>query len=89
MALIDEIARVVGSANVTVDPDVLARYANDHSFVQPRKPTLVAWAEDQAQIQEVVKYANETSTPVTVRCAPRSGSVRARWICVRGARASA
>ena len=40
-------------------------YSRDQSFVNPRRPDLVVFAETVEQVQNVMRYANKTRTPVT------------------------
>jgi len=60
----NDIEKIVGSGNVLDDPETLQRYAHDQSFVQPRTPDMVVFVKTVEQIQELVKLANTTRTPV-------------------------
>ncbi len=71
MALIEALASIVGSDNVSGDPDVLEKYSKDYSFVQARMPSCVAFPKKTEEIQGIVKYANEHLIPVT----PRSSTI--------------
>ncbi len=71
MAMIEDLASIVGAENVTGDPATLEKYSRDGSFVQPRMPTCVVFPGKTEEIQGVVKYANERMLPVT----PRSSGV--------------
>jgi FAD/FMN-containing dehydrogenase len=53
---------VVGEENVLDDPTVLASYAGDESFVLPLKPKLVVRPGGEAEVQSLVRWANETGT---------------------------
>ncbi len=71
MGLKQDLAGIVGSEYVSDDPETLEKYAGDYSFVQPRKPSCVAYVANAEEVQNVVKYANEKMMPVT----PRSSNV--------------
>ena len=64
MALKDDLINIVGKESVFDDDETLLSYSRDQSFVNPRRPDLVVFAETVAQVQEVVQYANKTRTPV-------------------------
>jgi D-lactate dehydrogenase (cytochrome) len=64
MSIKDDLAGIVGEAAVCDAQEPLVCYSRDQSFVDPRKPDLVVFAETVGQVQEVVKYANKTRTPV-------------------------
>ncbi len=67
MSLKEELASIVGSEYVSDDPDTLERYSKDYSFVQPRRPSCIAYAKNTEEVQGVVKYANKHLLPVTPR----------------------
>lgn len=71
MTLRRELVRIVGSEYVSDDPDTLEKYSKDYSFVQPRRPSCVAYPKNTEEIQAVVKYANEHVIPLT----PRSSGI--------------
>jgi len=71
MGLKQDLVEIVGSEYVSDDPATLEKYSKDSSFVQPRKPSCVAYPANAEEVQRVVKYANEHLMPVT----PRSSSV--------------
>jgi FAD/FMN-containing dehydrogenase len=71
MTIKADLERIVGTGNVSDDSDLLARYAGDHSFVQPGKPESVVFAADTGQIQRVLRYAGEHAIAVT----PRSSGI--------------
>lgn len=71
MAIKEDLAAIVGAANVADDPEVLRKYSRDYSLVTPRMPSWVVYAKSVPEIQGVVKYANERKIPVT----PRSSRV--------------
>ncbi|MCX8043344.1 MAG: FAD-binding oxidoreductase [Desulfobacterota bacterium] len=59
-----ELEKIVGSQNVLTDEPTLKRYAQDQSFVQPRRPDMVVFVENVEQIQKIVRLANATRTPL-------------------------
>lgn len=56
--------KIVGKGNVLDDEKSLKEYSQDQSFVPARRPDMVVFAEKVEQIQDVVKLANKTLTPV-------------------------
>lgn len=71
MNLRDELATIVGPEHVSDAPDVLEKYSKDYSFVQPRRPSCVTYPQNAKEIQDIVKFANKYTIPVT----PRSSGV--------------
>jgi len=66
-----ELAGIVGSEYVSDDPETIEKYAKDYSFVQPRRPSYVAYPRNTEEIRGIVKYANQHSIPIT----PRSSGI--------------
>jgi FAD/FMN-containing dehydrogenase len=64
MSIKDDLISVLGKESVFDDEATLMPYSRDQSFVDPRRPDLVVFANSTAQVQEVVRYANKTRTPV-------------------------
>ena len=64
MPINDDLARILGKDAVLDDDTTLKKYSFDQSFVEPRKPDVVAYAKTVEEIQEIVKYANKTRTPI-------------------------
>jgi FAD/FMN-containing dehydrogenase len=60
----EELANIVGAGNVVDDPETLDGYSKDYSFVQPRKPWFVVKPKNADEVQGIVKWANETRTPL-------------------------
>ena len=58
------LSEIVGIKNVIDSPEVLETYAKDQSFAKPMMPVMVVKPENAAQVQELVKWANETKTPL-------------------------
>jgi hypothetical protein len=60
-----DLEKIVGQGNVSDDPQTLAAYSRDQSFVESRTPDAVVFVETVEQIQDVIRAANKTLTPVT------------------------
>ena len=59
-----ELAKIVGSSNVLDSPGVLEEYSKDSSFVPRVMPAYVVRPGNVEEVQGVVKWANETLTPL-------------------------
>ena len=55
---------IVGKGNVLDDTETLKAYASDHSFTLTMNPSLVVRPGNVDEVQAIVKFANETSTPL-------------------------
>ena len=55
---------IVGKENVLEDLKSLESYAPDQSFVLPMKPWFLVKPKNADEVQVIVKWANETSTPL-------------------------
>jgi len=64
MAEKSELARIVGSENVLDEPEIVEEYSKDMSLVRPMRPQYVVKPRNMAEVQSIVKWANETSTPL-------------------------
>jgi FAD/FMN-containing dehydrogenase len=63
--MIDEkLAKIVGAGNVSRDRATLAEYSRDMSFVNTVRPACVVKPKNAADIQKIVKLANDTQTPL-------------------------
>ena len=62
--MIKELKEIVGAKNVLDDTETLALYAADQSLNPPKKPAVVVKPKDTAEVQEIIKFANKTLTPV-------------------------
>ena len=60
----DELVAIVGKGNVLDDQETLEAYSRDQSFVPPRKPRFVVKPKETAEVQGIVKWANQTATPL-------------------------
>ena len=56
--------KIVGKSNVSDDQSVLDQYSTDVSFSKPLSPRFVVKVENAGQVEELVKWANETLTPL-------------------------
>ena len=59
-----ELTALVSEKNIIDDPNTLADYAKDRSFVQEMAPLCLARVDNTEQVQKIVKWANETKTPL-------------------------
>lgn len=64
MTIKTDVQIILGESSVFDDATTLMRYSRDQSFVQPRSPDVVGFAGSVGQVQEVVRYANRTNTPI-------------------------
>jgi len=55
---------IIPEKNLLTKPEVLEDYRRDRSFVCPIRPRLVVKARSASEVQAVVKWANETRTPL-------------------------
>ncbi|MBN2033402.1 MAG: FAD-binding oxidoreductase [Deltaproteobacteria bacterium] len=55
---------IVGTGNVLDGIDILREYSSDLSFVPSRRPRCVAKPSTADEVQGIVKWANETMTPL-------------------------
>lgn len=60
----DELIKIVGKANVLDNPKTLEAYSRDFSFAAARKPWFVVKPKNVDEVQGIVKWANDTSTPL-------------------------
>ena len=60
----EKLEAIVGSERVFTDPEVLKKYARDQSFTPPRKPSYVVTPNKLAEVQDVIRLANELLMPV-------------------------
>ena len=63
-AIFDRLIAIVGGNRVVTDPETLGKYSKDQSFVRPCTPDYVVFVESVEEVQDVVRAANETKTPV-------------------------
>lgn len=64
MAAKEALARIVGGKNISDEPDVLKGYGVDVSFARPVAPKLVVRPANKDEVHEIVRWANETKTPL-------------------------
>ena len=60
----EKLIAIVGKENVLDNAEVLESYAKDQSFATSMKPCFVVKPQNAAQVQELVKWANDSSTPL-------------------------
>lgn len=56
--------KIVGSKSVLSDPECLEEYSKDESFIHPIKPKYVVKPHNMDELQLIVKWANDTLTPL-------------------------
>jgi len=59
-----KLKKIVGAGNVIEEAVKLDAYSRDISFVNAIKPRCVVIPKTKQAIQELVKFANETQTPL-------------------------
>jgi len=64
MAEKQDLAAIVGADRVYDDTEVLESYASDLSFTRRVPPRLVVKPGDASQVQALVKWSNQTKTPL-------------------------
>lgn len=62
--MIRELKEIVGAKNVLDDAETLGLYSEDLSLNPPKKPAVVVKPKETEEVQEVVKFANKTLTPL-------------------------
>lgn len=66
-SIVEALAGVVGSQNVSTDIDTLKKYSSDTSLMPARMPDVVVRVMNRDEVMGVLKYANENSIPVVPR----------------------
>ena len=69
-----ELVKITGSKNISIDPKVLEEYSEDLSFFPKKKPKYVIWPSNRNQIQKIIKLANSLNfsiIPVSSQSSPR------------------
>ena len=59
-----ELVEIMGANNVINEQAVLSEYSRDLSFMPTVRPRYVVKPENAKQVQQIVKWANETLTPL-------------------------
>lgn len=60
----EELTEIVGSQQVIVDTHRLEKLSRDESFVCPARPAFIVKPHNIDEVQQIVKWANETLTPL-------------------------
>jgi FAD/FMN-containing dehydrogenase len=60
----EKLEKIVGSDNVSEEPEILEEYSRDLSFVPRLRPRYVVKPENAQQVKNIVEWANETLTPL-------------------------
>ncbi|MFX1445528.1 MAG: FAD-binding oxidoreductase [Promethearchaeota archaeon] len=56
--IFQKLVKICGSKNVSNDPEILANYSKDMSFIQEKMPISIVWPSNTNKIEEIVKLAN-------------------------------
>jgi len=64
MVLKEELASIVSPDRIFNDPGILDDYSRDMSFVEPVKPHAVVKPKSTDEVQGIVRWANQTQTPL-------------------------
>lgn len=64
MSFKEALTKIVGNENVSESEEILTGYSSDQSFVPRIRPKGVVRPSTGEEIQEIVKWANETLTPL-------------------------
>jgi hypothetical protein len=59
-----QLCAIVGAQNVLNGPEILDTHARDHSFALSIRPRFVVRPSNASEVQTVVKWANQTRTPL-------------------------
>ena len=60
----EKLVKIAGAAGVSYEQALLDEYSSDISFVNSIRPECVVKPKSAAEVQEIVKLANETQTPL-------------------------
>lgn len=60
----EKLVGIVGKNNVLDDPETLEAYSRDQSFAVPIKPSFVVKPGNVEEVQGIVRWANQTRTPL-------------------------
>jgi FAD/FMN-containing dehydrogenase len=80
-AIKERLVAILGEESVSDNAEILESFASDRSFVKPLKPWFVVKPVNTAQVQKLVKLANEADMPLVP---VSSGSPRFRGDTVPG-----
>lgn len=62
--MFDKLIEIMGKNNVSDDPEVLASFSDDTSYVMKLRPLCVVSPMETGQVQKLIVWANETNTPL-------------------------
>ncbi len=60
----EKLTEIVGKGNVLDAPETLKAYSRDQSFVLPIKPSFVVKPKNAQEVEEIVRWANQSGTPL-------------------------
>jgi len=61
---LQQLATIAGKENLIQEPNILKQYSQDCSFVNPVRPRMVIKLHTAEQVQQIVKTARATDTPL-------------------------
>ena len=64
MNLKEQLKNIVASKNVFDNQEILHQYSKDQSFASPANPDFVIFPQCTEEVQEIVRSANQTKTPI-------------------------
>jgi FAD/FMN-containing dehydrogenases len=64
MSVFDELQKIVGKSNFSDTAETLDHYGRDESFAAPIRPARVVYPVNANMVTAILKWANETKTPV-------------------------
>ena len=64
MIVDNKLVKIVGTGNMIREQTTLKEYSQDMSFITEVKPECVVKPKSAADIEKIVKLANETQTPL-------------------------
>ncbi len=62
--ILERLKAIVGADRVSTEPQTLEKYSQDQSFVRPCLPDYAVFAKTVREVEDVLKAANDTRTPV-------------------------
>ncbi len=77
-----ELVKLLGSSNVLDRPEVLQEFSGDASFIPRMEPRCIVRPADAGDVQAIIKWANDTGTPLVP---VSSGAPHSRGDTVPGA----
>lgn len=64
MVLVEELKKIIPTERVSTNETVLFQHSKDESYHTPQNPDVVVFVENAEEVSRVLRFANETGTPV-------------------------